>query len=340
MSKSKDKTSNVMTVERLRNHWFGGPQVPFWNYDPKQLTFGIEVEYFIASVSGDSFKLASKSQYLAVISHLIKDFGYHDRKLPDQPGRVSKDTEKGFIAIKPDFAWHILEISLPPRHRMDELRKIMESVFAEVDEALKREGLERLDLSCLPDVPESMDLVDLDRLAAHVELLETHKLHTPHGVSLFPALITATHVHANIFREEDLKLLPALYASESKALTQFSRRNTFKGQTSSDNRSRFYTESLGSQYYLRTIPNNIPHNTAQYVELYNACLHLFPNDKFYPVRDMSYIRPTKYGTLEFRSSCSFKSVSDIMKILEFRRQQIISASESISHPALLTVVTA
>jgi hypothetical protein len=325
ISEAKNLDEDIMTPERLRAHWFGKNRVPFWNYDPAQLTLGLEIEYFIAHVdpSTSKFTLATKKQYMEVISHLMRDFGYTDHNLKDQPGRVSKDTKLGFIAIKPDFAWHILEIALPPRHETSEIRDLLVSTFRDVDKALARVGLERLDLSCLPDVPEKMELVELDRLSAHVTLLKEHSDGSQYAIPVFPALIAATHIHANIFNEDTLNNLPSLYESELEALSRFTRKQNFKGIVANNHRSRLYEASLGHQYRLRTVPTRIPSNAREFSVLFNESPKLFPNDSFFPSRDLSYIRPTRHGTFEFRSSCTFKAVDEVMAILNFRRNQIL-----------------
>ncbi len=317
--------ADVMTADRLRAYWFGGQQVPFWNYDPAQLTIGLEIEYFIAKVHGNTFELATKKQYMEAIGHLVADSGYHDRDLKDQPGRISKDTERGFIAIKPDFAWHILEIALPPRRAIEDIRTLLDKTFAEVDAALAKVGLERLDMSCLPDVPVKMELVELDRLSSHVGILEKNATDSPFYTAVFPALIVATHLHLNIFREEDLQVLPILYESEPEAISLFVREQVFRNNLERNLRGKFYETAYGDMYALRTIPKSIPETIGQYCDLLNVSPRLFPNHSFFPVRDMSYIRPTRYGTFEFRSSCSFRSVDKLLDIVLYRRAQVLRA---------------
>jgi hypothetical protein len=312
-----------MTPERLRAHWFGKDRVPFWNYDPSQLTMGLEIEYFIGKQTKSGYQLATKAQYMEVISHLCRDAAYHDRSLKDQPGRVSKDTERGFIAIKPDFAWHILEIALPPRHSTEEIRSLLEKTFAEVDAALAKVGLERLDISCLPDVPEAMELVELDRLSGF----------NPGPCSeidsevarVFPALIVATHVHINCSDEDFLRLMPKLYESDVEAQKKYTRAKNFRNDSYENVRTMLYQRSMGKNYGLVTVPKFIPNSLNDYSDIYNQSEKIFPHDKFFPVRDMSYIRPTKHGTIEFRSACSFKSVQMILDVCLFRRHQVEQA---------------
>ncbi len=323
-----------MTVERLRKHLFGGPQVPFWDYDPAKLTVGVEVEYFIAKVHGDSFTLAKQAQYLAVIGHLVRDFGYQDRNLPDQPGRVSRDTERGFIAIKPDYAWHILEISFPPRRGTDELRPLLTRVLAEVDAALAREGLERLDLSCLPEPPAEMDLVRLDRLAlidkTFHQKVEGHPTIDPN----FPAYLTATHIHLNAASEEAFRLFPALYDVEPLAMTLYCRAHRFAGRRLKNARTELYADTLGRDYPLHNIPHKIPAALSDLVDSMNTGRPLFPNDRFHPIRDMSYVRPSKYGTLEFRSACSYPSTDALLEIALWRKVQMVAASVAADRPEM------
>jgi hypothetical protein len=322
--------SKVMTSEILRQRYFHGEGVPFWNYEPAQLTFGVEIEYFIGRTqeSRDSkqFTLASKADYLATVAHLICHSGYRDLKLPDQPGRVSKDTPLGFIAIKPDFAWHILEVALPPCGDIAAIGTLLESVLHEIDQALAARSLQRLDFSCLPKLPDHMELVQLNRLRGH----HPHAVGSPKKIAgdtaaLFPALLASTHVHVNCSSEEILARYPALYAIELEALTRFCRAREFEGEIYENVRTSFYRQGLGENYLLTGIPTFVPKTIEEYAAMYNHSPPLFPNDPFFPVRDMSYIRPTRIGTLEFRSACSFLDVETIIAIIEFRRIQILMA---------------
>jgi hypothetical protein len=331
-SKSQNTTKRnyePMTVERMREYLFGGPQVPFWNYDPNQLTVGVEVEYFIAHIHPDqSYTLATKAEYLRVMDHLVKQYGYKDHKLTDQPGRVSRDTEFGFIAIKPDFAWHILEISFPPRKDMQVLRTLIENVFREVDRALAEEGLERLDISSLPDVPEKIELVELDRLAAFSDSISERQSDSRFFVPNFPALVVATHIHLNAFNESKFKLFHQLFAVEKQYFALFDRSQAFRNSKPKSIRDEFMKVSMSDDYILKCIPPVVPSSIEKYVEIMNASAPTFPNDKFFPVRNVTYIRPTKYGTLEFRSSCSTKQVDEIIMIAIWRIVQLIFSERS------------
>ncbi len=317
-----------MTAEILRHHLFGGPQVPFWNYDPAQLSIGIEVEYFIGDIqSGGHFKLATKVDFLNVIEVLKRDHGYMDHGLHDQPGRVSKDTEAGFIAIKPDFAWHILEISFPPRKSSQGLRNIMTKVFSEVDDALDKVGLERLDISALPSSPEIIDLVELDRLRSFSESVEQKTEKNPFLDPFFPALIVATHVHINSCNENSICLLPTLYKQEKSSFLKFNRSTSYAGIEVPSVRDEFLRKTMGDTYLLKGLLETPPGSLDEYVDLMNRSRHAFPNDKFFPVRDVSYIRPSRYGTFEFRAACSTKSINRIIQMVQWRILQLLKSME-------------
>jgi hypothetical protein len=316
-----------MTVERLRNHLFGPANVPFWDYDPAKLTVGVEVEYFIAQSHGATYTLAKKEQYMAVIRNLIRDHGYKERCLVDQPGRVSRDTDVGFICIKPDYAWHILEISFPPRPGTRELRPLLTSVLAEVDAALAKEGMVRLDLSCLPEPPAEMDLVKLDRLVSADTSCNQKIEGQPTTDPNFPAYVAATHIHLNTSSEESIASFPAIYETEPLTMRLYTRARSFAGCLLENARTELYANTLGRDYPLHTIPRKIPRRIEDLVEAMNAGRKLYPNDPFFPVRDMSYVRPTKYGTVEFRSACSYSSPEILLEIALWRKIQMLAASK-------------
>ncbi len=321
-----------MNADLLRKHLFDGPQVPFWDYDPAKLSIGIEVEYFIGRVqSSGQFSLATKADFMQVIEILKNEFCYMDRDLTDQPGRVSKDTENGFISIKPDFAWHILEISFPPRKSTQGLRDILVKVFFELDCVLAKAGMKRLDLSALPSLPVTMELVELDRMQSFTESVEQKSEISPFFEPFFPALIVATHVHINSCNEDSICLLPTLFKQEKSSLLKFNRSTKYAGVEVNSVRDEFLRKTMGDNYLLKGLIDTPPGNIDEYVNLMNRSRPAFPNDTFFPVRDVSYIRPTRYGTFEFRSACSTKSVDLIIEMVQWRIMQLLVSTEMTKH---------
>lgn len=329
-----DSSDPKMSIERLRRHLFENSKAKFWDYDPRHLSIGLEVEYFIAHDDPSGDRLANRSKYLEVMSHLIRCNGYRDRGLEDQPGRVSRDTKNGFIVIKPDFAWHILEVSLPPCKTLEEVSTLLGLVLDEVDAALARSGLKRLDLSCLSDPPPAVDLVQLDRLGQISETFRPRTMDRPTQDPSFPAYVAATHVHLNVSNEAMLATLPMLYRLDRALANRFTRVQNFRGQQYDNVRTALYRDTLGEDYLLHTYPARPASNLKELCDQMNRSPKLFPRDKFFPVRDMSYIRPTRYGTLEFRSSCSFHQVEKIVDIVKWRIAQVMTVT-GVTSPIVL-----
>jgi hypothetical protein len=107
---------------------------------------------------------------------------------------------------------------------------------------------------------------------------------------------------------------------------KFNRALTFSGQRYENARTAMYRDTLGEDYLLHTYPINPATNLAELSDQMNRSPKLFPMDTFFPVRDMSYIRPTRYGTMEFRSACSYKNVGKIEEIVRWRLAQIMAAA--------------
>jgi len=318
-----------MTEERLRAHWFGGLQAPFWNYNPAELTMGVELEYFIARGDEKNFILANKQEYFETIRHLTSGNRYKDHKLHDQPGRISKDTRAGYVAIKPDFAWHILEISLPPRPSITQMRELVEETLGEVDAALAAAGLKRLQISCLPHPPPQVDLVELERMSAFTQSVTQKAAEgssfDPFVDPLFPAYMVSTHVHFNAFDLSALSLWPSLFAIEAEVGEIYCRARSFSGRDVRSVRTEFMKKTMGSGYKLKGIPDPVPTSIEDYVLAMNTSTRAFPKDPFFPVRDVSYIRPSRYGTIEFRSACSAYAVDEIIEIICWRMMQLLAA---------------
>ena len=289
-----------LTPERLREHWFSRPAYPHWQYRLENLLFGLEVEYHVAQ-KGNHRRLFKKADFEAFV-RLLKQYGYAKYESVAHHWRVSKDTELGYIVIKPDFAFHVLEIALPPRSDLAVMTNLLNEVLQEVDSCIDDLGFERLSESFLHLNPSELELVETARLEGYLECLQDQARKNEFSERHFPAFMAATHVHLNVSAEEDLRLLPILYELEWLALTLFDR--THHPPDVRSLRTLYYRNAFGNDYRLVGVPERIPFSLSEYIQQFNASPRLFPYDPFFPVRDCSLIRPTMYGTLEFRSACS------------------------------------
>ena len=318
-----------LTPERLREYLFSQTAWPHWDYRLDRLLFGVEVEYFVAQ-KGNRNQLFKKANFESFLQRMER-FGYSCKNTESNPWCFVKEKQVGYIAIKPDFAFHILEIALPPRSDLMVLTNLLKDVLQEVDVCLAELDFERCHESFLLVDPADFDLVEMPRLEGHLDCLQHKSSQGEFADRHFPAFLAATHVHLNVSSEKDLCLMPILYELEWLALTLLDRTH-YRTNSVRSLRTLYYRDSFGHDYRLVGVPKQIPASLEEYVEQYNASPKLFPNDHFFPVRDFSLIRPRNFGSFEFRSGCSPRQVDDLQSIIAFRAVQWLYAIKYADKP--------
>ncbi len=319
-----------LAEEELRKYLFGNRTFHYWNGRLENLLVGVEAEYIIHR-KGEPGSLLRKQDFIRLIESLVK-VGFKKNMSPNaHPYRVSKDTEVGFLSITPDFAFHIVEIALPPRADINSLTSLFSETLELLDLALGSLGFERSKSSYIPCEKSAYDLVELHE---HKSFSETSRVNVSNEFFTqdFPAKIASTHIHLNIGSEDSLKMLPALYELEWYSSKLFSNSQTIEGQVVHDIRSLLYRDCLGDDYLLKNVPKEIPKNITEYLRLYNSSPQLFPNKSFFPVKDLCLIRPTSVGTFEFRSADSVSDPKELLKIVGFRIGQLIYATNYQDNP--------
>ena len=318
-----------LTVERLRNHLFSRSAYPHWRYQWDELLFGVEVEYFVTQ-KGNPSHLFKKSDFEWFL-HRMERFGYSCKNPANNLWYFVKETQVGYVVVKPDFVFHELEIALPPRSDLVVLTNLLKNVLQEVDSCLDELGFERLRDSFLDLKLSEMELVKIPRYEGYLNCSRERSGKNEFSQWYFPAFLAATHVHLNVSSEEDLRLMPVLYELEWLALALFDR-TRHRTNTVRSLRTLYYRDSFGHDYRLVGVPERIPASLDEYVEQYNASPTLYPNDPFFPVRDYSSIRPTRFGTLEFRSACSPLEIETVRIIVAFRAVQWFYAIKYADKP--------
>jgi hypothetical protein len=267
----------------------------------------------------------TSEQAARLVPILARRGGYEIRSQTEGQGFfcLGQDTSSGYISIKPDFAMHLLEVSLPPRRNEEELRALLQQTLRVLDESLAEAGLYRDERSIVSDPGARFELAEVGRLRGYVEQFPARsetsaELYFPH----YPALIASTHVHLNVPLDRSLGLMQFMYELEWLAIRLFSKSYFFDGREYGCARVLLYEDSLGESYRLKTVPEKVPTTLDEYVAAFNSSPAYFSADPFFPVRDLSFIRPRHFGTLEFRSACSQSRVEEILDVAAFRVLQL------------------
>jgi hypothetical protein len=309
----------------LKKRFLRASKYPTYKSARDDLLVGVELEYLIENVD-EPHVLLNKEDALALYKYLTSDCGFEARTLSD-PFRVGMETEMGYITLKPDFAYHLVEISLPPRKRAEDLELLIHSTLNRLDLALTHFGYRRAAYSTYPTSTIQYDMVQTERLIAFMDYARSIKSQqSPFSNPNYPALISSVQVHLNILSDGFFSLLPYLYEPEWKVISLFSNSTTFDGRFVGCARILFYEATLGNAYYLKTMPEVVPTSWEEYAKALDRTPRYDSNDQASIPRDYSLIRPREFGSVEFRSACSQVSVSAIMAICAFRVLQFSYAT--------------
>jgi hypothetical protein len=291
---------------------------------------GVELEYIVAH-RDDKSRLMRRSEF-ELFLQIMERHGFNRLYSQGQTARISRDLAPGYIVVEPDFAYHLLEIALPPRRDPGEIRQILDLTLAQTDAALATLGFRRLAQGVIENPNQiSFDCVNLSRLDGFVDGLikarNSGKTDSPFFLPNFGAFLAATHVHLNAADgPESIALLPAMFETEWLAQFLFSRCQQFRGQHYGNARSLIYTETFPDTYELVHVPHVIPRSLSDLADSYERSVpRLFPNEPVLGVKDMSAIRVKPFGTFEFRSACSMHTVDEILAVASFRIAQLLYA---------------
>ena len=321
-----------MTSMQLKDHLSSESKFRSYDGNLENLLFGCELEYLIQP-SNNAKGIFRKTNIESLFNELVRTKHY-TKKHAGFEQRISKETKSGFICIKPDFAYHVLELSLPPRNSPAELKELIKVTLEEVDEALDKFNFKRSRNSIVDEKSFEYEMIDLDRHHQYLDFfknkpLEARSLYFPD----YPARVAALQIHLNIGGPKVFELLPGIYELEWIAADLFSRSTTFQGIKYGCARNAIIDNTLGAKYALKTIPTQIPRSANEYSALFNKTPHIFPNDVFFPAKDYTFVRPRHYRTLEFRSTCTQSSAEEILKVCAFR---VLQVANSVKNSANLS----
>lgn len=303
----------------FREHWEkvlqGRSKFPHWNMDFDNLLIGLEIEVILLNQADEPI---SESDYKNILDHLAFA-GYLPRTREGEIQGCSKELAEGYISLKPDFSYNLFEISLPPFKDAKKLCRILSETLDDLKNAARKADCKIHPYSYFENNSNSpINLVKDEGLLSHVALLKTNKV-DPY----FPSSIGSIHVHLNIFNNFDLSFLPLMYDLEILSPNLFCN----CGEQGICKRGMSYERNLGGDYYLKTIPQKLHSDFQGYFDNFYNSAPLFPGEHPLPSKDLSFIRPTKYQTLEFRSACTSLKKEDHKRIINFRKIQLLYALE-------------
>ena len=326
----------IITSKDVCDELFSGSKYPSYGGDLSKVIFGVETEFIVHAKDSEA-KLMDRGICRSIFRALKKKYGYKNFHQQNEDS-ISLDTELGFICIKPDFSYNILEVAFPPRGTIKELKDMLQRTFDQIDDCLEVEGFVRAKFAVVPTTPARYDLVEQARHAKWLELFKNREATESAFYSPdYPALMAATQVHLNVLDKNFFKLLPFLYELEWLVVSTYSKSTKFNNQNVKCARVRLIEDTLGHKYSLKGIPENIPNSAEKYATEFQKVIEYVSGQPEIVAKDYSFIRPRSFGSVEFRSTCAQHDVETIIEICAFRILQFAYALERVEGtPSLLS----
>jgi hypothetical protein len=281
-------------------------------------TFGVETEHFIQR--GET---PASGEDLADFFHALPQDKFDVAKAggDTSPLFAAARSALGPCEIKPDYCSHILELAFPPLSSLCLFRELWEEYWGIVISTLARVGLHVRQGSVLPEVSNDIDFCHPRHAPERLEQFNqrTFVSRGPLSSRYCFAVMASTQVHLNLLDETFYSTLPFYYSMEYLYPLLFSNGREFQGQNAYCVRPLVLRDSLPHEYQAVNVPPVIPRSIQEYGAMLQTGKGLY--------RDYSSVTPSRYGTVEFRSACSWDQVDRIMEIIALRIAVAAAASQ-------------
>ncbi|MBL7715168.1 MAG: hypothetical protein JNL01_06835 [Bdellovibrionales bacterium] len=300
----------------------------------RDFTVGVEHEFFLFTKKS---KLASLAQSQAFLSALAQMPGWSVRGSGVEVGieRVSYQSVAGrYVAVKYEYAPHLMEVAFSYHESLLELQKEVTWVCSAMSKAADSVGLKMCNFDSIEGlVPQT--LINLPLTSSGQALQKTRerlfrqstvKVGEPGAdVTKFPAFTAATQVHiGGLGREEIEDVVNTLYSYELEisCLVAFASYDFAYSMESLRRRwLRYY--QVFSSLPLLGIPKVQNWTVQGWVDSLLSCPTLEGTQTtldalISKAKDLQFIRPKAFGTIEFRASGAAKDGDGIVRVAEIR----------------------
>lgn len=283
--------------------------------------FGVEQEHFVFHDDGTVPTHEETDQLWSQLQRRgfqVQSIDGHGRVLA-----VARNLPEGPLVVTNDSCTHIVEVALPPFRSLSRFRDVYVQTWSEVEEELRRCGLQIRLGGALPDGiddvhwrPKETD-PNGERL---YKLVHRSPLNSPLFHPNFPACFAATHVSLGVSDSEAVRLLPSYYAFEFLAPLWFSTSSRFQSVNAHCVRPLAWEANFHQPYPLLGVPVPIPRDLVEYADLRAQC----------PMRDYSFVAIRNEERLEFRSACSQESINAMEQLIRFRLAVDCAVQEGVT----------
>ncbi len=311
-----------------------------------QLTIGVEHEFFLLRSNGEPADHNESQDFLHQIS---KTNGWKIYQFQEDPsvgrfiGRVSKESEYGFCALKYDHHPHLLEIAFQYTDNLYKLNDEIKRTFANLNITAENLGL-KISKNAFLDgtAPESTIEEFVNLRGYRKKILERSNQQLKPSLYNYAASIAATQIHiGGTCWWENEKIVGDLYSLEPEALyfSYLEANSLIPFKEFMDRRWKGY-KTVFKGYPLVGYPNINNWSFDSWTEslvnspLFGPYKSAWAGDSWNGVtikpsladpswllksaRDLSIIRPKIFGTLEFRADPSMQDAQSLMKLAALR----------------------
>lgn len=288
------------------------------NRNASALFVGVELEYLV--LCGN--KPATLNDYRKILFELQSCWKNTELVHIGDVTTLIRTIDENFrIEVKPDFSYNVVEISLG-KGTFQNLKIHLSSTLADLSLAIASAGLNIHCASFKKLNREEIKISSWGHLVGYLK--QFPDIDKPFGSSWYPAEIAAAQVHLDILSSDYFELAVFLYLQEFIFLKDFTQLVNVNG-IPTPARYKSYEDGLGQKYLAKTVPECIYRNSAEYIRMIEETPHLFTADPICPVKDLSFIRPRAYGSVEFRSACTSTDPNYIEALVIARFSQLICA---------------
>ena len=270
--------------------------------------FGVEHEIFVLARDNSPPELLQMHDYFLRIAEANNGKTSYRNNIASS---VLIPTIFGNLEIKNDYCTHILEFAFPPVIQPSDFI----ALFADIENQTQH-LFDVLGLIVVPggaiEIPSKFHMCPshdddgqrtkqvLSRVLPPKPLANIH----------FNAAIAATQIHLDLFDEKIYGCLPTLYDLEYIVPLCFSESTNLFGCAAHCIRPLVYFDNFEDAYLANAVPLTVPNSKTEYEKLLRGTKDF--------IRDYSFIAPTSYRTIEFRTGCSQKDVNHILEMVAFR----------------------
>lgn len=261
---------------------------------------GIEHEFFILKDG-----LPPSIQDINNLMLKLKSQGFYNFNEKEDPLKVSKEVESGYIAVNNDFCTHILEIAFPPQSNIEKLFQILNEHYELIKKSLNELGMTIQPGGLIELSPEQIIFLPHKKLEWMKQRVVPNKSYSHRFLT---SKICATQIHIETFKIDTLmQRLDDLYSIE--ILTPLFYTNS-KTNNAHCVRPLMWRDSFPDEYVFNGF---LSEQFNSYQAYHNRFLEI-PDCK----RDYSLIAPRTNTRIEFRGGCSQPNIESLIELAIFK----------------------